>query len=159
MTIGAAAYSILLVCDFQTGLVSRIVDVYRFFEKPPSIVLVRRGRRFPTDPRLTVRFESIPLSVKGLEDVGLGGALSAICLAIGYLLYSLILCVRIPRSGQIIRVVRAHYVLPQGLFGLIIASFLRVPLIVTATGTDVNIMMKRNVIMCQTDESSNLAGE
>jgi glycosyltransferase involved in cell wall biosynthesis len=134
------------VCDFQYGLLSRILDVYRFFEKPPRIVLARGGRKFPTDPRLTVHFESIPVSVNGLEDVGLAGALSVICSAIGYLLFSLILCLRIRRSRHVIGLVHAHYVLPQGLFGLVIARFLRVPLIVTVSGTDVNIMMKRIAI-------------
>jgi colanic acid/amylovoran biosynthesis glycosyltransferase len=122
------------------------MDLYRFFGKRPSIILVRRGREYQTDPTLSVYFKPIPLAVKGVEDASLGRALSAVFTAILYLLDSIVICFRVRESGHVIRLVHAHYVLPQGLFALFIACFLRVPLIVSATGTDVNVVMKRSVI-------------
>lgn len=43
-------------------------------------------------------------------------------------------------SRDRIQLVHAHFILPQGLFGLIISRILRTPLVVTTTGTDINVI-------------------
>jgi glycosyltransferase involved in cell wall biosynthesis len=140
-------YTIVLVCDFQSGLVSRIMDVYRFFEKPPNIILIRRGAPVPTDPRLSVRSEIIPLPTVTLESPGSRNRLSAIASAIGCFLYSIVLYLRICQGNADIRLVHAHFIFPQGLFGLFLARLFRVPLVVTAAGSDVNLMMRGSPIL------------
>jgi glycosyltransferase involved in cell wall biosynthesis len=143
-------HSILLICDFRPGLLTRIMDIYRFFQKPPKIIVARRGgnsQQFQPDSRLNVELESIPLPViRQEEGSSLLGAQSAIA-ALGYLLYVPIIYARIKRRHDPIQLVHAHYVFPQGLFGLLLATLLQVPLIVTAEGSDVNYMMRKNSVI------------
>jgi glycosyltransferase involved in cell wall biosynthesis len=140
-------YTIVLVCDFPIGQVPRILNLYRFFRKPPRIILVRRGGRVSADPGITVQSEFIPLPVEGLERRGIVHALSAICSAAGYLLYSCLTYLRIVRRRNSILLVHAHYIFPQGLFGLVLARLLRVPLVVSAVGQDVNEDMKGSAVL------------
>lgn len=135
-------YTVAMICDFQTGLTSRIMDVYRFFRKPPHIILIRRGVRILTDPRLTVQTESIPLPVITHQRKGPLNRISAVTSVVGYLLYSVILFARLRHAKKDIRLVHAHFIFPQGLFGLLLASLLRVPLIITAVGMDINAIMR-----------------
>jgi len=51
------------------------------------------------------------------------------------------------RRRHAIRIIHAHFIFPQGLFGLVLASLCRVPLIVSAVGDDVNIMLRRNALL------------
>jgi glycosyltransferase involved in cell wall biosynthesis len=146
----ANEYAILLVCDFAYGLLSRILDVYRFFEKPPRIVIVRRGRPVRLDPRSPIQLEvvSLPSPIIGFESSGLFAFLSALPLVVTYLAHAFALYIRIREHVTLpVRLVHAHYVLPQGLLGLLLARLFRVPLFVTAVGSDVNIDMKRSIIL------------
>jgi glycosyltransferase involved in cell wall biosynthesis len=143
-------YGIVLLCDFQPGLLSRVLDVYRFFHSPPEIILARRKNdrlRVWTDHRLSVRVEAIPLPVIGLQNVGILGALWAAFSSLGYLIASFVLYMKTTLAKPSPRLVHAHFIFPEGLFGLILARLLRVPLIVTAAGGDVNFMMKKNAIL------------
>jgi len=140
-------YTVLLVCDFQSGLVSRILDVYRFFRRPPRVVLVRKGEGIMTDPRLSVQVEVIPLTVRILESSGFASVLSAMLSGAAYLLTSLALYLKIRLTKVPPRIVHAHFIFPQGLFGLILARLFRVPLVVTAAGRDVNLMMKKSAAL------------
>jgi glycosyltransferase involved in cell wall biosynthesis len=136
-------YSVLLVCDFKVGLASRILDVYRFFKEPTRIILVRRGKKIPTDPRLSVRTQQVPLPRVSYQDHLVSACFSAAL----YLLYSFVSYYKIRREGSNVRLVHAHYIFPQGLFGLLLAHFLRVPLIVTAAGSDVNLQMRKSALL------------
>jgi glycosyltransferase involved in cell wall biosynthesis len=118
-----------------------MMDIYRFFAIPPSIILVTRTKHVIVDPRLSVELQVLPFSSKGLEKAGLLNVMDAIWSGVSYLLFSLALYAKIRRQRRTIRLVHAHYVFPQGLFGLILARLLRVPLIVSAVGQDVNEMM------------------
>jgi glycosyltransferase involved in cell wall biosynthesis len=139
--------TIVLVCDFPFSQVPRILDVYRFFQNPPRIILVRKGGRLPADLRILVESEVIPLPVKGAKRRSIVHALSAACSAAGYLLCSFITYLRICRRRNSILLVHAHYIFPQGLFGLILSRFLRVPLVISAVGQDVNEDMKDNSVL------------
>jgi glycosyltransferase involved in cell wall biosynthesis len=59
------------------------------------------------------------------------------------LLYAFVLYVKVRRWKTSVQLVHSHHVFPQGLFGFMLARMLNVPLIVTATGGDVNVEMKR----------------
>ena len=142
-------YAVVLVCDFRYGLLSRILDVYRFFEKPPRIVVVRRGSRVNFDRRLPSQLEIVPLppSIIDFERSGLFAFLSALFLVLVYLAYAFPLYLRIREHvTSPIRLVHAHYVLPQGLLGVLLARMFRVPLLITAAGQDVNVDMKMNMV-------------
>ena len=128
----------------------RMMDIYRFFENPPSIILATRSREFYRDQRLLIQPEIVPLPSKGLETRGLANLLAAILSSIGYLAFSLILYMRLRPKKSYIKLVHAHYIFPQGLFGLILAYLLKVPLIVSAVGQDVNEMM-RGIIVSQAE--------
>jgi glycosyltransferase involved in cell wall biosynthesis len=136
----ANTYTILLVCDFDQDLLLRTLDVYKFFRKPPHIIVARKGRRISTDATPSVRIEAIPFSVIGLEDVNFLTAFPAV---LSYLLCAFALCVKIHRWNTRVQLVHSHHVFPQGLFGLLLARMLNVPFIVTATGQDVNVVMMR----------------
>jgi len=141
----ASPYEILLVCDFQVGLVLRILDVYRYFRKAPQVILVRRtNERSSVWPQSSVRVEVVPLPVKGFESSDLASRFGAICAVIAYLTYSLVLYLRLRGRSNVIRLVHAHFIFPQGLFGLVLARLFRVPLIISAEGSDVNTIMRRN---------------
>lgn len=139
-------YSILLVCDFGKGLTNRILDVFRFFQQPPHVILVRRGTAVSVDPRLSVSTQFIPIPYhENREDLnGLMAAISIYLSAIGYLLFSVVLYLKLQHSRENIRLVHAQYVFPQGLFGLLLVRLLKVPVIITAQGSDVNIDMMNN---------------
>jgi glycosyltransferase involved in cell wall biosynthesis len=126
------------------------MDVYRFFSKPPEILLVRRGT-MPADHRLSsglsVALEVVPLPVKGLEDLGFVARFLAVFFAIIYLLYAMVVYLRVRIYVGAIQVVHAHYIFPQGLFGLFLSRLLGVPLIVTVTGHDVNRMMSGGIAL------------
>jgi len=143
------AYAVVLVCDFQYGLLSRILDVYRFFERTPRIVIVRRGRPINLDPRLPSQLEVVPLPgpILGFESLGLLALLSTMFSVIVYLAHGFALYLKI--RGHVvlpIRLVHAHVVLPQGLLGVLLARLLKVPLLITAAGTDVNVDMNRSIV-------------
>ncbi|MGA8904233.1 MAG: glycosyltransferase family 4 protein [Candidatus Bathyarchaeia archaeon] len=133
-------YTVLLVCDFSQGLVSRLMDVYNFFREPPQIVLVRRGKRISFDTPLSIHEETIPLPVVGLENLSF---LKALPVLLSYLLWILVLYGRICRLKIRVKLVHSQNIFPQGLFGLLLARLLNVPLIVTATGRDVNVTMTK----------------
>ena len=139
--------AIVFVCDFPQGLALRVLDVYNFFRRHPRIILVRRTPQISIDRRLVLLSETIPLPMLTLERRDPLGRVLAITAALGYLLYSLVLYVRLRRIKANIRLVHAHYIFPQGLLGLLLARFLRVPLVVTASGTDVNLMMPSSSIL------------
>jgi len=140
------------VCDFEYGLLSRILDVYRFFEKPPRIIIIKRDRlkRLNLPNALRVQLEVIPLprpTMRG-EGLGLFGFLSVLFSVIRYLAYAFALYIRIREHVTVpIRLVHAHYVLPQGLLGLLLARLFKVPLLITASGGDVHLDMKRSMII------------
>jgi len=139
--------SLVLVSDAGPGLATRELDIYRFFRKPPRVVLARRGASFPIDRRIVVQPEIIHLPVIGLEDKRLSNKFLAGISVIGYLLHAVRLAVRLRRRKFNIQLVDAHVVLPQGLFGLILARLCRVPLVIEATGTDVNQEMRKNAAL------------
>lgn len=136
-----SAYEVLLVCDLRQP--TRILDVYRFFKEPPRIVLIRRGKQIPTDPRLSVKTQQVPLPMISLEGQHI---VSAFLSAALYLVYSLISYYKVRGQDSNVRLVHAHFIFPQGLFGLLLARFLRVPLIVTAVGSDVNVLMRSSAL-------------
>jgi glycosyltransferase involved in cell wall biosynthesis len=133
---------ILLVCDFVP--LSRILDVYRFFKQPPRIILLTRGERVSTDGRLLVKRQQIPIPIITLESQR---APAAFFWAMLYLLYSFISYCKVRRQTSNVRLVHAHFIIPQGLFGLLLARLLHVPLIVTAAGQDVNVLMRNSVLL------------
>jgi glycosyltransferase involved in cell wall biosynthesis len=138
-------YAVLLISDFTEELTSRILDVYRFFRTPPRIILARRGKRMRIDARISTVQENVPVPLARLENLRLTN-LPAIALSVSsYLLYSLVLYYKLMRTRA--RLVHAHFIFPQGLFGLIIARLLRIPFCVTATGTDVNVVMTLNPLL------------
>jgi glycosyltransferase involved in cell wall biosynthesis len=141
----------VLVCDFTPGLVSRILDVYKDFAKKPEIVLVRRRRSDPfsytgnhkaaetqlfADREVAVHPEVIPIPVKLEDRDNLVQLACRSFLAVAYLLNVLLLLPLFARDRSV-RVVHAHFLLPQGLAGLLISRAARAPLILTATGSDV----------------------
>ena len=143
--------SMLLVCDFHPTLVSRILDVYRFFRNIPKIILIRRifdgsTARFPTNSHLTVEAVTIPLPAPGVEQGRTLRNFTAVVSVIGYLLSIPFIYWKIQRRNTHVRLVHAHYLFPQGLFGILLASLFRVPLILTATGTDVNSTMRQSLL-------------
>lgn len=135
----AHTYTIVFVCDFDQGLLLRLLDIYKFFRKPPQIILARKGTCISTDATLSVRVETLPVSVTELENVHLLKAFPAF---LSYLLCAFVLYAKIRRKTTV-RLVHCHHIFPQGLFGLLLARLLNVPLIVTATGRDVNVTMMR----------------
>jgi glycosyltransferase involved in cell wall biosynthesis len=139
--------TIVVVTDAPRFLASRKLDIYRFFEEPPRIMLVRRGDRFPTDARTRVQIEAIHLPVVGLEEKKPMPALSAVLSAVGYLLHAPFLAMRLRGRRFGIRLVHAHFIFPQGLFGLILARLWRVPLVISAVGSDVNVIIRKNVAL------------
>jgi glycosyltransferase involved in cell wall biosynthesis len=138
-------YEVFLVCDFTE--LTRILDVYRFFKRPPRIILLKRRIRISIDSRLSVTSRQIPLPVMGIENAQSGHVLSAFLWTGLYLLYSFVLCFKVRRQGSDLRLVHAHSILPEGLFALLLARLLRVPLIVTAAGSDVNVLMRKSPLL------------
>lgn len=134
--------TVVLVCDFPPRQAPRILNLYRFFREQPEIILVRRGGRISADPSIKVRSEVIPLPVKGRKSISPQQLLSRCFLVAAYLLCAFVVYAKIRGVRHQIRVVHAHYVLPQGLFGLILSRLLGVPLVVSAVGQDVNEDMK-----------------
>jgi len=143
-----STYTTVLVCDFQSGLLSRILDVYRFFRTPPEIILVRRGGGVSINRGLCVHVEAIPLPIREFEEsMSLASALLAMFPVMGYLASSLLLCLKIRLGGASPRLVHARFVFPEGLFGLVLARLYRVPLVISAEGSDVNVMMRKNAVL------------
>ena len=133
------------MCDFPKGQVPRILDLYRFFRSPPEIILVRRGGQISVDPS-EVHPQIIPLPVKGHQRNGVSQLLSGSSVVVAYLLFAFVLYTKIRAARDRIRVVHAHYIFPQGLFALILSRLLRVPLVVSAVGQDVNVDMSNAVL-------------
>jgi len=140
-------FEVLLVCDFDYALSSRILDVYRFFQNTARILFVKRGGKMSVDPRLSVQLELVPGIVKGLDANSLLGWLSAGINSGFYVSYAFILGLKLIVQRVRIQIVHAHFIFPQGLFGMLVAFLLRVPLVVTATGRDVNILMQQNSVI------------
>jgi glycosyltransferase involved in cell wall biosynthesis len=133
---------IMVVCDFERSLLKRVLDVYKSFKHTPHILLVSRGGVLPSYG-YDLQIESIrtyrkviPASISGL----VGGLLPTIA----YLAFSLILVLKIRK--QRVDLVHAHFAFPQGLFGLIMSRTLRVPLVVTTAGLDVNRYMQNRFL-------------
>jgi glycosyltransferase involved in cell wall biosynthesis len=124
-----------------------MLDVYKFFNKSPHIIVVRKGAKISADPKLSIQTETIPLSVIELERVRFPSALPSV---ISYLLFSIIIFLRV-RHRHDIGLVHSYSILPQGLFGLLLATLLNVPLIITAIGRDVNEVMKRHTYLRAVD--------
>lgn len=140
-----ASPSIVVVCDATPGLVARKLDIYRFFRKPVRIVLVRRGAPFFLDPRIRVEQERICLPLQGDEhEKNALSNMAAALSVIGYLLHTFFLATKLHRRGLDIQLVHAHFIFPQGLFGVVLARLCRVPFVISAVGDDVNQMMRRN---------------
>ena len=99
---------------------------------------MRKGKDISADATPCARVVAIPLPVFGIEEVRFFTAFPAV---LSYLLYAFVLYVKIRRWKTSIQLVHSHHIFPQGLFGLMLARMLNVPLIVTATGGDVNITM------------------
>ena len=140
----ASSFEVLLVCDFDSALSSRILDAYRFFQATPRIVLARRGGSMSVDSRLSVELELVPGRVKGLDATSVAGWMLVVINSVLYVLYAFILGLKLIVHRTKVQIVHAHFIFPQGLFGLLLAFMLRVPLVVTAAGRDVNIIMRRN---------------
>jgi glycosyltransferase involved in cell wall biosynthesis len=134
---------VVLICDFSAALLTRILDVYKCFNKSPHIIVVRKGAKISVDPKLSAQTETIPLFVIELEKVRLFSALPSV---ISYLFFSIIMFLRISRRHDI-GLIHSHFILPQGLFGLVLARLLNVPLIITATGRDVNVIIKERAFL------------
>lgn len=84
--------------------------------------------------------------MKELQEKGPLHVFSAVLSAIGYLLHAFVVTLRLSQRGSRINLVHAHYIFPQGLFGLILARFCRVPFVVSAVGSDVNVMIRENTV-------------
>ena len=134
---------VVLVCDFQVGLARRVLDVYRLFHETPRIIMITRTI-FPD--QVSVEVESIPVPVRNLESVRIVDIVLGIFNIFAYLTYLIPTFVRILRKRAAIHVVHAHFVFPQGLFAFLLSRFLRVPLIVTAVGQDVNVFMRNRLL-------------
>jgi glycosyltransferase involved in cell wall biosynthesis len=110
------------------------------------MILARRGGQISLDPTIVVHTRIIPLPVKVHERNEFDQLVLRSLLTVAYLLFAFVVYAKIRAVRDQIRVVHAHYILPQGLFGLILSRLLRVPLVVSAVGQDVNEDMK-NVIL------------
>jgi glycosyltransferase involved in cell wall biosynthesis len=126
--------------------VSQKLEVYRFFDQPPKIMLVRRGAPFSIDPVIHVEPQRIGLPVIGL-DGGIGRRLMGFVAVAGYLSLALLLALKLNRRKLVIELVHAHFIFPQGLFGLALARLCRVPLIISAVGSDVNVFVRQNPLL------------
>lgn len=138
--------AIVLVCDFRKELLSRILDVYRFFQEPPHIIVVRRGESPPTITDLSVQYETIPVPAVGFESRLTMRTIYSICTIVMYLLFLPALYLKIRLSRGDVGLVHAHFIFPQGLFGLVLARFLSVPFVVTVSGSDANLLMRNALI-------------
>jgi len=133
---------LVLVCDFDIGLLHRILAVYEHFSEKPRVLLIKK-RRGSLSKRDAFSKIEIPLraDVDASTPVRMFGA---VVRASVYLFYVFLLLPSIARNRPI-NVVHAHYLLPQGLAGALIARAVKAPLILTATGTDMNILAKRRI--------------
>jgi len=141
------SYDIVLVCDAQRFLMSRKLDLYRFFARPPRIILVRRGAPFPTDPRISVEGETIHLPAIGFEQKKIASTMLAALSSIGYLLNVFVLAFRLRWKKVKPQIVHAHFIFPQGLLGFLLSRIWRVPLFISAVGSDANVLMRANAAM------------
>jgi glycosyltransferase involved in cell wall biosynthesis len=57
------------------------------------------------------------------------------------------IALRLIRRRHAIHLLHAHFIFPQGLFGLILARLCRVPFVLSAVGDDVNVMLRRNAVL------------
>ena len=138
--------TVMLVCDFQEFLTTRVLDIYRFFQRSPNMILVRRGQRFSIDRRISVKQEVIPLPAIGLEKTTLANLFRAVLSMIGYLMYSVVIFLKTGSGGNRVRLVHAHFIIPQGVFGFLVSRMFRAPLVVTAVGKDVNVFMRNRLL-------------
>jgi glycosyltransferase involved in cell wall biosynthesis len=141
------AYTVALICDFHIGLTRRILDVYKIFQEPPHIVLVKKGERISFDPGSRLELVRVPIPVTPVEAFSRAKVPLVFCSLVAYLAYSVLAFLKARSSPYPVRLVHAHYIFPQGLFGLILCKLLNVPLLVTAAGQDVNVMLKSNSIL------------
>jgi glycosyltransferase involved in cell wall biosynthesis len=133
---------IVVVCDFERDLLKRVLEVYKSFKNTPDILLVSRGRVLPRYG-YDLQTESIR-TYRKVTEASISGLVAAFLPTITYLAFSWIVLLKIRK--QRVDLVHAHFALPQGLFGIMTSRILRVPLVVTTPGLDVNHYM-RNCIL------------
>jgi len=134
---------VVLVCDFEIGLLNRILAVYEHFSKRPEVILIKRRRTIGSKIKVHRKIE-IPLKVDINPFVSPIEMLGALFRAGVYLFYVLSLLHVIVRNRPV-HLVHAHYLLPQGLAGVLISRATKAPLILTAAGTDINVIAKRRL--------------
>lgn len=117
--------------------------VYEHFSKRAEVFLVRRRRDIVTQMNVRRKIE-IPLGASYDPSESRIQMLVALVRAGVYLLYILVLLPLIV-SDRFADIVHAHYLLPQGLAGVMISRATKTPLILTAAGTDVNLLARRGL--------------
>jgi len=139
--------SIVVVCDFKPGLTLRILGVYAHFRSPPRVILVQRNSRIPPNLLFPVKLVNIPLPVRRLWRPSFVSMIHAACRVVGYMMCLPVAYFRIRCRADPIQLVHAHFVFPQGFFGLILSRLLRVPFLISVEGSDVNILMRASSIL------------
>jgi glycosyltransferase involved in cell wall biosynthesis len=132
---------IVLICDFEPGLLNRVLAVYNGFRTRPDVILIRRRRGdFVSNPHVSKTIE-IPLAVEPEMDPLRHPAklFPTFARTAIYLVYLVFLLPRLVLNGRV-HLVHAHFLMPQGLAGLIVSQFTRAPLILTAAGSDVHVL-------------------
>lgn len=144
----SANHAIVLVCDFAVGLCSRIIDVYKFFCLPPKIILVRRGGFVPRGSKTIVSIKNIPLPTTALlaPRLSIFSRVWTLFSVLAYLMSAPIIFLKIGREKRNVTLVHAHFILPQGLFGLLLSRFLHKPLVITVAGSDAKWMMRSSLL-------------
>lgn len=137
---------LLVICDFEAGLLDRILAVYDHFIDRPDITLLRSAR---TNEALSIsgvtRIIRIPFRVdRRAPRVGILIALEMFVRASLYLTTVVFLLPIITWSCTF-DLIHAQYLLPQGLAGVLISRITGKPLVLTATGTDVNLLSKNRL--------------
>jgi glycosyltransferase involved in cell wall biosynthesis len=135
---------IILVSDFGGGTINRLLEVYGYFSKKPEIILIRRKRNDVVSRKNLSKIMEIPLSV-GFDPLSRPArALVALVRMSMYIVYVLLM-LPIIASERPVGLVHAHFLLPQGLAGVLVSRATKAPLILTAAGSDVNRLATRTL--------------
>jgi len=132
----------MVVCDFERDLLYRVLEVYKSFNHTPQLLLVRRRGVLPRYVYDLQRESN--RAYEKVTEASISGLVAGFLPTITYLAFSWVLLLRIRK--QRIDLVHAHFAFPQGLLGLILSRILRVPLVVTTAGLDVNQYMKKGFL-------------
>jgi glycosyltransferase involved in cell wall biosynthesis len=62
-------------------------------------------------------------------------------------MYTFPVALRLLRRRHTVHLLHAHFIFPQGLFGLLLARICGLPFVISTVGDDVNVMLRRNAIL------------